>query len=251
MSYGLLIVLLKKFLEVLDTTRTLINTLIKKREELKMTLVIRDMNPDDEEFVSMCGHSRKEAKEYPEFINDWIKCSDPRKKWFKEKYSQGFHAKVALLDTVRAGFLYVMPIEMCPWGPLGEDLLVVPCLNTNEHYKKKGIGSALLKAAEKEVKIQGKKGIVIIAYYWKDDFWFMPASYFKKCGYQEIKRVMHPSGNFEKVMLLKTNDLTVNIPDFLVRNYSYEPVSGKVVIDLFFNTFCQTSNTEAERVREV
>lgn len=215
-----------------------------------MTIVIRNMNPDDEEFVSMCGHSRKEANQYPEFINDCIKFSNHRKIWFKEKYSQGFRAKVALFNTVRAGFLYVMPIEMCPWGPLGEDFLVIPCLNTNEHYKRKGIGSALLKAAEKEVKTQGKKGIVIIAYSWKDDFWFMPAAYFKKCRYQEIKRVAHPSGNFEKVMLLKTNDLTVSMPEFLVKNYVYEPIPGKVVIDLF-NTFCQTATIEAERVREV
>lgn len=225
--------------------------LLKKRRGELMMIVIRDMNAEDEEFVSMCGHSKKEAIDNPEFINDCIKYSNQRKKWFKEKYSQGFRAKVALLDSIPVGFLYVMPIEICPWGPIGEELLVVPCLNTKNQYTGKGIGKKLLTAAEKEVESQGKKGIVIIGYQWKDDFWFMPASYFEKCGYQEVKRVENPEGNYEEVMLVKSVDSTAKIPEFLVRNYSYEPILEKVVIDLFFNTFCETSTIEAWRVREV
>jgi hypothetical protein len=31
----------------------------------------------------------------------------------------------------------------------------------------------------------------------------------------------------------------------------FEPVPGKVAVDLFWNSFCQTSNIEAHRVREV
>ncbi len=33
--------------------------------------------------------------------------------------------------------------------------------------------------------------------------------------------------------------------------YQFESVPGKVVIDLFWNTFCETSDIEAQRVREV
>lgn len=34
-------------------------------------------------------------------------------------------------------------------------------------------------------------------------------------------------------------------------NYELKPTPGKVVIDLFWNAFCQTSSIEAQRVREV
>ncbi len=214
-------------------------------------IIIRDMQPEDEEFVSMCGHSREEAKESPIFIADCLEFGVHRKKWFSEKYQLGFRAKVALSDNVRAGFLYCMPIEISPWGPIGKDLLVIPCLNINEPFKGIGIGKKLLKAAEHEVENQRKKGIVVLAYDWKSDFWLMPADFFRKNGYQEVRRAKHPSGNYEEVLLWKIQKSRAEKPAFLVRNYTHNPISGKVVIDLFYNTFCETSNTETGRVREV
>ena len=40
-------------------------------------------------------------------------------------------------------------------------------------------------------------------------------------------------------------------PQLLQPDYRYEPLCGKVVVDLFWNGLCQTSNIEAERVRGV
>ncbi len=214
-------------------------------------ITIRDMQLEDEEFVSMCGHSREEAKDNPIFIADCLAFRSNRTKWFREKYREGFRAKVALLNNVRVGFLYCLPIEISPWGPIGKDLLVIPCLNINEPFKGKGIGKELLDAAEKECKNQGKKGVVLIAYDWNSDFFLMPAQFFRNHGYQEIDKISHSAGNYTELMLWKIHDQSAEKPKFLVRNYVYEPTSGSVVIDLFYNTFCETSNTEAERVREV
>jgi hypothetical protein len=36
-----------------------------------------------------------------------------------------------------------MPIEICPWGPLGRDLMVIPCLYVPEEAQHKGVGRAL------------------------------------------------------------------------------------------------------------
>jgi GNAT superfamily N-acetyltransferase len=214
-------------------------------------IIIRDMQPEDEEFVSMCGHSREEAKDNPIFIADCLACRSNRTKWFREKYQNGFRAKVALLNNVKAGFLYCLPIEISPWGPIGENLLVIPCLNINEPFKGKGIGKKLLDAAEIECKEQGKKGVVLIAYNWNSDFFLMPAQFFVNHGYEEVDKISHSSGNYEELMLWKVNDKSAEKPTFLVKNYVYSPIPGKVVVDLFYNTFCETSNTEAERVREV
>ena len=167
------------------------------------------------------------------------------------KYREGFRAKVALINDVKAGFLYCLPIEISPWGPFGKDLLVIPCLNINEPFKGKGIGKELLNAAEIECKDQGKKGVVLIAYNWNSDFFLMPAQFFRNHGYQEVRKISHSAGNYEELMLWKIYDKTVEKPTFLVKNYVYNPVPNKVVVDLFYNTFCETSNTETGRVREV
>ena len=55
----------------------------------------------------------------------------------------------------------------------------------------------------------------------------------------------------KEAILWKVLDPSAEIPRFLQPNYQYKPVPGKVVVDLFANMFCQTSNIEAQRVREV
>ena len=52
---------------------------------------------------------------------------------------------------------------------------------------------------------------------------------------------------------LHVRDMTSEdeVPRLLRPSWEYEPVPGKVAVDLFWNTFCQTSHIEAARVREV
>jgi thiol-disulfide isomerase/thioredoxin len=51
--------------------------------------------------------------------------------------------------------------------------------------------------------------------------------------------------------LWKTWDQSARAPDFLDPQDSLELIPGKVVVDLFWNCFCLTSEMEAQRVREV
>lgn len=114
------------------------------------------------------------------------------------------------------------------------------CIKQN---KKKGVGKKLLTSAEEEALRQGFKGLVTIGYY--HSHWFMPAAFFEKCGFKVIK---HKN---EKAILWKVYDPTVKEPIMLTPNYHFKYNSGKVTIDLFWNTFCPTSYIEAQRVREV
>lgn len=198
-------------------------------------IIVRDMNPDDEYYVGSCTHENESA--------EIDACCERRLAWLKGNYENGVRAKAALLDGERAGFIYVMPIEVCPWGPLGQDLMVVPCLYVPKKEAGRGSGRALLAAAEEEARAQGKKGIVVQAF--DSDFWFMPAAYFVKLGFIEVER----AGDY--VLLWKPFEENVEPPRQLKPNYKFEPVSGKVVVDLFYNTFCETSDIEAQRVREV
>ena len=204
---------------------------------------ICDMDASTEYFVATCSH----VSESDEIDT----CAKKRITWLKNMYEKGLRVKVAILDGKQVGFLYVMPIEVCPWGPLGKDLSVIPCLFVLNKEKNKGVGSNLIIAAKKEARRQGKKGIVTIGYY--HDFWFMPAPFFEKAGFTVAKRRKTKPGELfgDEAILWKVFDSTAEAPEFLKPNYKFKPQSGKVVVDLFWNIFCQTSNIEAQRVREV
>jgi predicted N-acetyltransferase YhbS len=204
---------------------------------------ICDMDTTTEYFVGTCSHVDE---------SDEIDAASKRRiKWFRDMHKKGLRVKVALLDDSPVGFLYVMPIEICPWGPLGRDLLVIPCLFVLNEEKNKGAGSGLIVEAEKEARRQGKRGIVTTGYY--HDFWFMPAPFFERTGFSVAKRrKINPGELFgDMAILWKVFDSTAEAPEFLKPNYEFKPIPGKVVVDLFWNGFCQTSSIEAQRVREV
>lgn len=210
-------------------------------------LQIRDMDETTEYFVGTCSHVN-ETKEADA-------CGERRIAWFRKMHEKSLRVKVALEDDKPIGFLYVMPIEVCPWGPLGKDLLAIPCLYVLNEKKSQSVGSSLITEAEKEARLQGKKGIITVGYY--HDFWFMPARFFERCGFSPVGKARQVTSEGEKeylsneAMLWKVFDCSAEAPEFLKPNYQFRPVSGKVVVDLFWNVFCSTSDTEAQRVKEV
>lgn len=210
-------------------------------------ITILEMDETTEYFVGTCSHVN-ETQEADE-------CGARRITWMRSMHEKGLRVKVALLEDKPLGFLYVMPIEVCPWGPMGKDLSVIPCLYVLNEQKGKGAGSSLVAEAEREARRQGKKGIVAVAYY--HDFWFMPASFFERRGFSPVSGVREVTSEGEKdylsneAILWKVFDQSAEPPEFLKANYRFTPIAGKVVVDLFWNAFCATSEAEAQRVREV
>ena len=196
----------------------------------------------DEYFVGTCTH----VNDTPECLSrKEIDTSAQRRiYWLRAMEKKGSQVMVASIADERVGFLHIMPIEICPWGPNGKDLMVIPCLCVLEKTKHKGVGRALINSAVEEARQQGYKGIITLGYY-LDCCWFMPAPFFEKCGFSVLKRSSKTS------ILGKFFDAPVNLPQFLKPNYRFKSVLDKVVIDLFWNTFCPTSDIEAKRVREV
>lgn len=198
-------------------------------------VVIHDMDESSEYFVGTCSHVGESGE---------IDASAAmRIDYLKNKWREGLRVKVAFLDQAPVGFLYLVPIAISPWGPLGRDLNVVPCLYVTKQGSNRGIGRALLVAAEDESRRAGAKGIVTYGYY--HDFWFMPAPYFEKLGFTPIQRRVN------EALLWKILDPSAEPPHFMTKKYVFEPIADKVVVDLFWNQLCQTSCIEARRVREV
>ena len=201
-----------------------------------MGIIIRDMTKDDEYYVGTCTHVNENNEEYEK--------SAPRRiSWLKSMEKRGLRTKVALSDDVHAGFIYIMPIEISPLAIQGKDLMVFPCLVSQSQFSLKGVGKELIKAAEEETIKQQRKGIATLGVFW--DFWLMPAQYFVKLGYEVATK------RGEEAILWKRFNPDAEPPQFREVNYKYKPVQGKVVVDLFWNTFCLTSDVEAQRVRDV
>jgi GNAT superfamily N-acetyltransferase len=208
---------------------------------MKPLIKVHDMEASDEYFVGTCTHTHESEE---------LDLSAARRlEWLRAMHKNGSRVKVATIAGKLAGFLHVIPIEFCPWGPLGRDLLVIPCLVSIS--KGQGVGKVLLDAAEEEAKQQRRKAIVTIAY--RHDFWYMPASFFDANGFSECENPQWKSRRSEdtRALLWKVIDESAQVPTLLKPNYKFKPIRGRVVIDLFWNDFCQTSNIEAQRVREV
>jgi hypothetical protein len=119
--------------------------------------------------------------------------------------------------------------------------------------KGKGIGHALLQAAEEETLREEKKALVVCAYYY-ENFWFMPALFYEKHGYKAVARqkvTREGEKNFldEEAILWKVFDESAEPPRFPNPKYHFLPIEEKVVVDLFVDTFCKP--IEAQRVRDI
>ena len=199
------------------------------------------MDEADEYFVGTCTHVNGKSEHIlKEEINVFAK---RRIAWLRNMHEKGSRVKIASIDGDQVGFLHIMPIEIYPWGPIGQDLMVIPCLTVIGKAKGRGIGRALINSAEEETKYQGRKGIITMGYY--HNHWFMPAPFFEKCGFSMIER----KGTI--AILGKFFEESVESPRLLKPNFRFKPIADKVVVDLFWNTFCPTSDIEAQRVREV
>ena len=215
---------------------------IDKEKRQMASVKIHKMYKIDEYFVGTCTH----VNDTPECLsrNEIDVSAKRRIDWLRGMEEKGSQVKVASIANDQVGFLHIMPIEICPWGPAGKDLMVIPCLCVLERTKHRGVGRALINSAEEAAREQGCKGIITVGYYY-DDCWFMPAPFFEKCGFSVVK------SNSKTVILGKFFDLPVKLPQLLKPNYQFKSIPGKVVVDLFWNTFCQTSAIEAQQVREV
>lgn len=203
-----------------------------------LMLIVRNMQAEDEYFVTTCSH----VNESPEIDA----CAELRRRQFETMKSEGSLFKVAILDHKHVGFAYGLPIESSPWGPLGHSLMVIPCLYVLPQWTSHGVGKALIASIEVDARALNCRGVTIMAY--RDlpkSEWFMPAAYFELREYTPVE------SRGREILLWKPLLPDAVPPHFLQPHYVFEPIEGSVVVDLFWNAFCQTSMMEAQRVREV
>lgn len=153
--------------------------------------------------------------------------------------------KLALDDEGNVGgMIQYMPIEHSIVE--GKDLYFIYCIWVHGHkkgrgnFQKRGMGKALLQAAEEDVKALGAKGIA--AWGISLPFW-MKASWFKKHGYKKVDK--------EKIQVLMWKPFTDDAvpPKWIRRIKSPSIAENKVTVTAFKNGWCPAMNLTFERAK--
>ncbi|MBI5326363.1 MAG: GNAT family N-acetyltransferase [Ignavibacteriae bacterium] len=195
---------------------------------------IIDLSPQYEQIYFCC-------------LEDWSyeikEAGNHKENWYNNHKDKGIRVKLAMNDEGDiGGMIQYIPIENTFVN--GKDLYVILCIwvhglkKGRGNFQKRGMGKALLEAAESDVRELGAKGIVS----WGISLpFFMKAAWFKKRGYEVVDK--------EGIIRLLWKPFSVNAakPSLIKQNKLPDLVQNKVNISLFKNGWCPAFNMVYER----
>jgi len=182
-------------------------------------------------------------------LEDWSgemkEAGDHKEVWYHKMKDQGLGVKLALDDEGKVGgMIQYVPVEHS--FVEGSDLYFINCIWVHGYkegrgnFQKKGMGKALLQAAETDAEAKGAKGMV--AWGLLLPFW-MKASWFKKHGYKKVDRLGM------QVLLWKPFTEEAIPPRWIKQKKKPETMPGKVTVTAFRNGWCPGQNLAFERAK--
>ena len=196
-----------------------------------------DLTPERESLFCVC-------------LEDWSEemkeAGDHKANWYARMRDQGLRVKLAETDdgTV-GGMIQYLPIEH--GFAEGRDLYYILCIWVHGYkegrgnFQKRGMGKALLAAAEQDARELGAKGLVA----WGVALpFFMRAAWFKKQGYKVVDKdgMAH--------LLWKPFVPEAVPPKWIKRRKTPGRTPGKVAVTSFINGWCPAQNIVHERARQ-
>ena len=197
---------------------------------------IIDLTPEHENLYFQC-------------LEDWSdeikEAGDHKACWFRGMKDKGLRVKLGQDEAgTVGGMIQYVPIEhSCTQG---EGLYFVHCIWVHGHkkgrgnFQKKGMGRALLKAAEEDARALGAKGLAA----WGISLpFFMKASWFKKQGYTKTDKLGM------QVLLWKPFSDDAVPPKWIRLKKTPETAPGVVTVTLVRNGWCPGQNMAFERAK--
>jgi len=185
-------------------------------------------------------------------LEDWSdemkEAGDRRCRWVDRFTPRGLRAKLALDDGgVPGGMIQYLPIEESTVD--GSGLYFITCIWVHGHkqgrgnFQGRGMGRALLAAAEEDARSLGAKGMAAWGLWLP--FW-MKASWYRKHGYRAVDRVGIAS------LVWKPFADDARPPRWFRRTAKrLELTPGRVNVTCFVNGWCTVGNLNAERAKRV
>jgi N-acetylglutamate synthase-like GNAT family acetyltransferase len=195
---------------------------------------IVDITPETEKDYFCC------LEEYADSMKE---AGNRKQIWYSRMKDKGLKVKFAIDDKgTIGGMIQYVPIEYSTFE--GKNLYVVQCIWVHGqklgrgNHRKKGMGTALLKAAEEDTKALGADGLVtwglIIPV-------FMRASWFRKHGYKTVAKA-----RIIRMLWKPFNENAVR-PKFMKPKKMPDRGESKVNVTLFRDGWCQNMNIACER----
>jgi len=186
---------------------------------------------------------------YFECLEDWSdeikEGSSHRACWYEKMKDKGLGVKLAKDDQDKiGGMIQYIPIGYSP--AQGQDLYFILCIWVHGYkkgrgnFQKKGMGKALLRAAEEDVQHRGTKGLV--AWGVSMPFW-MRASWYKKQGYQKVDNLKGA------VLLWKPFADDAVAPRWIKPKKKPQGEPGKIIVTAFHNGSCSAQGMVFERAK--
>lgn len=183
-------------------------------------------------------------------LEDWspemVEAGDLKRHWYAEAKQHGLRVKVAIDDQDQAvGMIQYLPIEEAPAEGLG--LYMILCIWVHGYDKgvrdaqRRGIGSALLQAAEADARDLGATGMA--AWGLRIPVW-MRASWFKKHGYRAAE------SQAARQLVWKPFTSVARPPTWIPPQPIPDGETGKVTVTAFKNGWCPAANLVFERARK-
>ncbi len=192
----------------------------------------------------------------PEHVDEYCLCleewsdeiqeaGDHKRKWFEAHRDQGLRVKLALDErgTV-GGMIQYLPIEQSPAA--GTGLHFILCIWVHGYkqgrgdFRRRGMGKALLAAAEEDARALGAKGMA--AWGVSLPFW-MRASWFRKHGYRRADK----TGMMALMWKPFVDDALP--PSWIRPKKKPQAEPGRVVVTGLLNGWCPAMNLVHERAR--
>jgi GNAT superfamily N-acetyltransferase len=184
-------------------------------------------------------------------LEDWSdefkEAGDHKETWYNKMKDKGLRVKLALDDKKTVGgMIQYIPIDYS--FAEGQDLYFINCIWVHGYktgrgnFQKKGMGKALIQAAEKDAEALGAKGMA--AWGIPLPFW-MKASWFKKQGYIKVDK----KGFLDAVLLWKPFTEDASPPQWIKQKKKPEKIPGKVVVTCFINGWCPAQGMVLERAK--
>jgi GNAT superfamily N-acetyltransferase len=197
---------------------------------------IVSMAPEYEETYCQC------LEEWSDEIKE---AGDHKRDWFAKAKNMGLRVKLALDDNgTVGGMIQYLPIEQSSAN--GTGLYFILCIWVHGYkqgrgnFQKKGMGAALLAAAEadaKELEASGMAAWGVVLPFW------MRASWFRKHGYKKVDKLGIMA------LMWKPFSSAAQAPSWIRPRKKPQAETGKVVVTGLLNGWCPAMSLVHERAR--
>jgi GNAT superfamily N-acetyltransferase len=197
---------------------------------------IADLAPEHEGIYCQC------LEEWSDEIRE---AGGHKRDWYAREKDRGLRVKLVLDDKgVVAGMIQYLPVERSPAE--GSGLYFILCVWVHGHkqgrgnFQKRGMGTALLAAAEADARELGAAGMA--AWGVLLPFW-MRASWFRKHGYKRADKLGMMA------LMWKPFSAGAQPPAWIKPRKKPQPEAGKVVVTGLLNGWCPAMSMVHERAR--